>query len=265
MSSTVAKALTLLEHFSEDEAEIALSELARRSGIDKSAVHRMLGAMAESGLVEQRPDTRLYRLGAGVLRLARVREKAFPVHAVVQQVLNALSEKTGETAHASLISGRAMANIGTCESKRGSRVSLVAGEVGPFHSTASGLSVLAFGDKKLAKRVLSGILEPKTKFTLTDAAELEAKISSIQELGFSESNHTNEEGVHGLAAPVFDRSGLACGAVSVSTPSQRVTEESRLASIPVVINSARLITEGTGGQVPPAYAQLVHPFIQKDL
>ena len=260
MSSTVTKALSLLEFFSEDEPELGLSDIARRAGIDKAAVHRMLGAMAETGLVEQQPDTRHYRLGAGVLRLARVREKAFPIQAIVQPVLVALSQRTGETAHASLVSGNAMSNIGTCESKHGSRVSLVAGEVVPFHSTASGLSVLAFGGEKLVKRVLTNKRLAKTKFTLTGVPELEAKIAEVQGLGYCESNHTNEEGVHGLAAPVFDRAGLACGAVSVSTPSHRVTPEARQQTIPAVIAAARAVTEGTGGQLPQHYVDCVRAY-----
>ena len=83
MSSTVAKALTLLEYFSEIEPELGLSDLARRSRLDKATVHRMLSVMADAGLVEQRHDTKLYRLGAGVLRLARIREKAFPFASVL--------------------------------------------------------------------------------------------------------------------------------------------------------------------------------------
>ena len=205
MSSTVTKALMLLEHFSEDEPELGLSDLARRSGVDKAAVHRMLGAMAESGLVEQQADSRLYRLGAGVLRLARVRETAFPINSIVQPVLDALSAETGETAHASLISGRALANIATCESRKGNRVSLVAGEVLPYHSTASGLATLAFADDKLIKRVLAAPREARTCFTPTDAEEIRTRVDTARQNGFCESDQSNEEDVHGLAAPVFDR------------------------------------------------------------
>ena len=257
MSSTVVKALSLLEYFSEIEPEIGLSDLARRSGIDKSAVHRMLGAMAETGLVEQQSDTKLYRLGAGVLRLARVRETAFPISSVVQTVLDNLTETTGETSHASLISGRSLGNVGTCESKRGNRVSLIAGEVLPFHSTASGLSVLAFGDEKLMRDTLSRQRESKTRYTLIDAEALKAKVDDIRSNGFSESDQTNEEDVHGLAAPVFDRTGLACGAVSVSTPSHRVTDASRQLSIRAVLRAARKITAGLGGRIPKHYENLV--------
>jgi DNA-binding IclR family transcriptional regulator len=251
----------LLEHFSEDEPELGLSELARRSGIDKAAVHRMLGSMAESGLVEQQSDSRLYRLGAGVLRLARVRETAFPISSIVQPILNDLSARTGETAHASLISGRALANIATCESKKGSRVSLIAGEVLPYHSTASGLATLAFGGEKLLQRVLTSRLEAKTRFTVTDNAELGARVEIVRKNGFSESDQTNEEDVHGIAAPVFDRTGAASGAVSVSTPSHRMTEDQRTLTIAAVLRAGFAITDGLGGQRPRTYANLVAPLM----
>jgi DNA-binding IclR family transcriptional regulator len=261
MSSTVAKALMLLEHFSEDEPELGLSELARKSGIDKAAVHRMLGAMAESGLVEQQADSRLYRLGAGVLRLARVRETAFPIGSIVQPILDSLSAETGETAHASLISGRALANIATCESKKANRVSLIAGEVLPYHCTASGLAALAFGGDALLKRVLSSSLEAKTRFTVTEASELRERVEAVQRRGFSESEQTYEEDVHGIAAPVFDRTGSACGAVSVSTPSHRMTDAQRQLTIGAVLRAAFAITDGLGGQRPRKYADLVSPLM----
>ena len=261
MSSTVVKALLLLEHFSEDEPELGLSELARRSGVDKAAVHRMLGAMAETGMVEQQADSRLYRLGAGVLRLARVRETAFPMSSIVQPILDTLSAETGETAHASLISGRALANIATCESKKSNRVSLNAGEVLPYHSTASGLAVLAFGTEALLKRVLSSSLEARTRFTVTEASQLRARVEAVQRLGFSESDQTNEEDVHGIAAPIFDRTGGACGAVSVSTPSHRMTDEKRQLTIGAVVCAAYAITEGFGGKRPREYTDLVSPFM----
>ena len=263
MSSTVAKALMLLEHFTEEEPELGLSDLARRSGVDKAAVHRMLGAMAESGLVEQQADSRLYRLGAGVLRLARVRETAFPITSIVQPILDALSAQTGETAHASLISGRALANIATCESKKGSRVSLIAGEVLPYHSTASGLATLAFGSEKLLERVLTSVLKAKTRFTVTDKAELRARVEAVRRKGFSESDQTNEEDVHGIAGPVFDRTGMASGAVSVSTPSHRMTEDQRRLTISSVLRAASSITEGSGGKPPRTYSDLIAPLIDQ--
>jgi IclR family transcriptional regulator, acetate operon repressor len=263
MSSTVTKALTLLEHFSEDEPELGLSELARRSGMDKAAVHRMLGAMSDSGLVEQQGDSRLYRLGAGVLRLARVRETAFPIQSVITPIIEALSAETGETAHASLISGRALANVATVHSRKSSRVSIQAGEVLPYHSTASGLATLAFADDRMVERILSLPRAAKTRFTPTDESDLRSRVETVRLAGYSESDQTNEEDVHGLAAPVFDRQTKACGAVSVSTPSHRMTEAQRRLSIFAVLRAAGEITAGLGGHRPKPYLALIQPLLDE--
>lgn len=256
MSSTVAKALTLLDQFSEDEPELGLSELARRSKIDKASVHRMLSVMADAGLVEQRGDARLYRLGAGVLRLARVREKCFPVTSIIQTAIGDLAAETGETAHASLISGRSLATICTHESNRSSRVSLVAGEVLPFHSTASGLAALAFSSPAFGDRILSVPMEAKTDRTITDPATLLDRLEDVRRWGFSESDQTNEDDVYGIAVPVFDSDGLAVGAIAVATPAHRMTDELRARIIRVLLREGERVTAGTGGRTPASYKRV---------
>lgn len=251
MSTTVAKALSLLDYFSEAEPEIGLSELARRSGVDKATVHRMLVVMCDHGLLEKRGDLRLYRLGAGVLRLARVRETAFPVSSIYQHSLDQLSAKLGETAHASLVSGRALATIGVSESNRGSRVSLIAGEILPMHSTASGLAVLAFSKPEIVDRVLGEALIAKTARTITDPEMLRAQLAEIRLAGVAEADQTNEEDVYGIAVPVFDVDGTPAGAVAVATPAHRMTDDLRHSTIAALFQEAEKVNFGTGGR-PPA-------------
>lgn len=253
MSSTVAKALALLDHFTEDAPEVGLSDLARRAGIDKATVHRMLSVMADAGLVEQRGTARLYRLGAGVLRLARVRETSFPVTAIYQPALEVLTEISGETAHAALVSGLALATIGVCESNRGSRVSLVAGEVLPFHCTASGIVALAFAGEDLRARVLAAPLVRRTSHTLTDPGALRERLEKARSAGFAEGDQTYEDDVYGIAAPVFDTDGLAIGTLAVATPAHRMTGDLRRTIIRALFAQAESVTFGTGGKCPPAY------------
>ncbi|MCC5969192.1 MAG: IclR family transcriptional regulator [Pararhodobacter sp.] len=255
MSSTVAKALSLLNHFTEDAPEIGLSDLARRAGVDKATVHRMLAVMADAGLVEQRGSARLYRLGAGVLRLARVRETSFPVTSVYQPALEVLTALSGETAHAALISGLALATIGVCESNRGSRVSLVAGEILPFHCTASGVVALAFVGQDLRERVLAGPLSKRTDHTVTDPGMLRERLEFARNAGFAEGDQTYEDDVYGLAVPVFDTEGLAVGTLAVATPAHRMTADLRRTIIRALIAQAEKVTFDTGGKCPPAYTR----------
>lgn len=253
MSSTVAKALSLLDYFSEAEPEIGLSELARRSGIDKATVHRMLVVMCDQGLLEQRGSARLYRLGAGVLRLARVRETAFPVTSVYQHSLDAISTELGETAHASLISGRALATIGVSESNRGSRVSLVAGEILPIHSTASGLAFMAFSQAEFVDRVLSETLKAKTSRTLTDGNVIRVRLQEVRLTGYAEADQTNEDDVYGMAVPVFDAEGLPVGALAVATPAHRMTNDLRRQTIEALFREVEAVHRGTGGRPPAVF------------
>lgn len=251
MSSTVAKALSLLNYFSESEPEIGLSELARRSGVDKATVHRMLAVMCDHGLLEKRGDARLYRLGAGVLRLARVRETAFPVSSVFQHSLDTLSADIGETAHGSLIAGRALATIGVSESNRGSRVSLVAGEILPMHSTASGMVVLAFSRPEFVDRALAEPLVAKTSRTVTDPNIIRARLQEVRLTGYAEADQTNEDDVYGIAMPVFDTDGTPAGAIAVAMPAHRMTNELRRHTITALFAEADKLNFGIGGR-PPA-------------
>lgn len=257
MSSTVAKALSLLNYFSEAEPEIGLSELARRSGVDKATVHRMLVVMCDHGLLEKRGDARLYRLGAGVLRLSRVRETAFPVSSVMQHSLDALSAEIGETAHGSLVSGRALATVGISEANRGSRVSLVAGEILPMHSTASGLVVLAYSGPDDVERALADNLAAKTTRTITDPSILRARLELVRLSGFAEADQTNEDDVYGIAVPIFDRDHAPAGAIAVAVPAHRMTNDLRHQIIAALFAEAGKLNLALGGRAPAAFTAAV--------
>jgi len=71
---TVDKAMNLLNYFSTEKPEYGLSELAREAGLDKATTLRIMVSLARHGFIEQHPETKKYRLGNSVLRLARIRE-----------------------------------------------------------------------------------------------------------------------------------------------------------------------------------------------
>ncbi len=250
---TVDKALYLLDFFDDKRPEIGLSELARLSEMDKATTHRMLGALARAGMVEQQPVTRLYRLGATVLRLARIREATFPATTLLQPILEDLAAETGETAHASLLAGHSLANIGVAESPRSNRVFVEPGLKLPFHATASGTAFLAFCDPDFVEQVLSGPLASVTAQTLTDPAVLRETIQTARRNGHAHVDQGFEAEVYGIAAPLFGRRGEPVGAISVATPSHRMTGDlSRTIAGAVMAASVRA-SRAMGGEAPAAY------------
>ena len=248
---TVEKALRLLDFFSDKRPEIGLSELAKLSGIDKATVLRMLSDMAECGFVEQKTDDKKWRLGAGVLRLARLREVAQPVTRVLTPILERLAEQTGETAHASLISGRDLANIGVAEPARANRVHIEPGLTLPLHATASGFAVTAFLRPEQREAVFARKLAAVTGQTPTSREDLTARIEQARARGYSVADQTFEDEVYGLAMPIFGPDGFACGALAVATPASRVTEALEAQIIAALAPAAREATLGLGGRLSP--------------
>jgi DNA-binding IclR family transcriptional regulator len=242
---TVAKALCLLDCFSESRPQIGLSEFARLSGNDKATTRRLLVSLLEAGFVEQAAESRAYRLGPAVLRLARVREAHLPIEAVVRPVLAALAESTGETAHFSLVSGSALATIAFAESSRANRVRLEQGELIPFHATASGVAYLAFAPRA-AERILLQELPRYTNDTVVDAEALRRRLDKARRDGFAVSRNGYEDGVFGLAAPVFDKDGTATGAIAVAAPTVRVNKLAEASIRQAVARAADEISVGLG-------------------
>ncbi|MEZ5924609.1 MAG: IclR family transcriptional regulator [Hyphomicrobiaceae bacterium] len=256
MSSTAAKALSLLTHFSERTPEWGLSELARRSGLDKATVHRMLAVLMQAGLLEQQAETRLYRLGVGILRLARIREATFPITTIIGPILDRLTSETGETAHASLLSGSELVTVAISESHKANRVSLSAGEILDLHSTASGLATLAFSEPALADRLLAQPLAQHTPHTEIDPTRLRRLLSTARSKGYAEADQTYEIEVYGIGAPIFDTRGLACGAIGVATPVHRMTHRVKARIVARVVAAALEMTMKSGGQAPDRFNRI---------
>jgi IclR family acetate operon transcriptional repressor len=243
---TVDKAMKLLAFFTTTQPEIGLSDLARLAGFDKASTRRLLVSLHKHSFVEQNPETRKYRLGAGFLHLARVREATFPIRTVIQPVLDRLARTTGETAHASTPAGGHLATIGVAEPNRATRVHVDPAEKLPYHATASGIVFLAFSDPGLVDSALDRPLEKHTPHTLTKPDQIRDQVRRAYEDGFAISDQGFEDEVIGMAAPYFGAAGMVAGAVAVATPSSRMTNDVRDTIAGLLIEAAIEITENMG-------------------
>ena len=248
---TIDKALGLLGFFSEGKPAIGLSEIARLADFNKATTRRFLLALEKHGFVEQDAKTRAYRLGPGLLRLARVREAVSPVQAVVRPILEDLVSRIGETAHFSLYAGGSLATIGLVESTKSNRVMLERGETIPLHATASGMAFMAFAQPQIVDAALGKTLTGHTAQTTTDAAELRKQLQSVRKAGVAVANGSYEDGVCGIAAPVLRQDGFACGAIAVALPVSRAKRNVIVAIQPEVRRAAAEITTAMGAEPHP--------------
>jgi IclR family transcriptional regulator, KDG regulon repressor len=247
--STIEKAMELLGHFSVARPEIGLSEFCRLAVRDKATTYRHLSALETAGLIEQNPQTRRYRIGPAVLRLAHLREITMPRRAGVRLALPQLADATQETAHASILHGAQLTTLAHHESSAHSTRVVLHDAVLPLHATGSGLAVLGFADEAL-RRDARRRMAKFTDFTPSDAATLDAVIAETTRTGFGVSHQGYELGVHGVAAPLFDDTDRVAGAVAVASVASRVTPVLERTIRRELIDAARKITASWGGAVP---------------
>ncbi|WP_434721550.1 IclR family transcriptional regulator [Mesorhizobium sp. RIZ17] len=248
--STVAKAISLLEVLGGGAAEAALADLARAAGFDKATARRLLVSLIAQGLVEQDETTRLYRLGAGLTRLALMREAQFPFLRMAVPVVEALAAETGETVHLSEYSKRGLITVQVIESAKANRVSVQLGDVLPMHATASGIAFLAFAEERLRQGILAGPLPAFTPFTIGDAATLADHVAAARARGHSIGAQGFEEGVMSVAAPILGADGYSIGAIAVAAPRVR-TQKADIERLGVIVTAAgREIGERLFGRLP---------------
>lgn len=223
--SSVATAVRLLQAFSEQEAEIGVSELAKRLKVSKSTVHRLAVTLVEANLLEQNPETERYRLGIGLFGLGTLVRQRMNLSNEARPYLFELRTVTNETILLGIASGLDVMHVYDLESLQALAIKSDLGSRRPGYCTAIGRAIFAFAPDETIDALLEGPLPARTPQTVTDPARLREILAEVRRRGFAVEDGEYELGVRAIAAPVRDASGAVVGAVGIAGPSQRLSRE----------------------------------------
>ena len=246
--STVDKAISLLDLFSIDVPELGLTEIARRAGYDKATTRRLLLSLARHGFVEQDGETRHYRLGAGLTRLARIREARFPILQTSLPIIRELSAATAETVHLAEAVNGSLLTVLVEHPARANRVNVNVGEYLPLHSTASGVAFLSHARDDLVKAALDKPLTAFTSRTVTDPAAILDEVATARARGYSVMDQGFEEGVFSVAAAILGWDGYAIGTLAIAAPVVRTSKAAAAERGKAVAAAAQEISERLNGE-----------------
>jgi len=251
---TITKALTLLNHFSSEDAEIGLAKFVRLSGGDKATVRRHLVELDENGFLEQNPETRKYRLGPAILRLAAVRERNFPMRSVLGPIVDDMASRLGELVHASLLQGDMMSTVYHADPKvHGTRVIFDEAELLPLHATASGLAILAFGPEDARDYTIAQDRPSYAPNTVIAKSDLLHLVRQTREQGYSFSDQYFTSDIQSYGMPFFGLDAVAIGTIAVPVPKARMTEALRERIIAELRRGCVTVTRSLGGDLPPGF------------
>lgn len=237
------KAVAILEAMATVRRPLGVTEVGVLLGLPKPTAHRIVRMLESEGLLQREPGSRRFVPGARLVRLGLGVVAASMLSAPRHAILEALSQKIGETCNFGVMADSHVVYLDRVESawpfglrfERGSRV--------PLHCTSMGKLFLSLMPaKKCALLLRSMPLYRYTENTITDAARLEAELENIRSAEVSTDNQEFLAGVVCVAVPVRDTNKQPVAALAVSAPLARMTLQQGLQHVPLLQAAAEQLT-----------------------
>ena len=239
------KALTILEALASSDTPLGVTELANRLGLSKSNVHRLLQTLGSRGYVLATDHcysatTRLWELGALVVGRLDVARIAAPV-------MQRLVAEVDETAHLSVLDMSAceVVSIHNVESTQPVRAYSRIGQRTPAHCVATGKALLSVQTAQ-ALMALPEKLPKFTKHTLYRRAALLKALEKARIDGFATNIGEWREQVGGVAAVIYDYTGMPHAALGLTVPVERLQPKVVARYVPMLTAAAAEISRMMG-------------------
>ncbi len=246
----VSHALDLLEQFHGETDELGVTELSKRLKLHKNNVFRLLATLESRGYIEQNKVTENYRLGLKTLELGQTFIKQMGLLRQSRPVIEDLVKTCNETTYIGVLKDFNIIYLDCIETSMTVRAVPRVGARMPAYCTAAGKVQIAYmSDEEVDIYLPSRELQKYTANSITDREELKKQLAIIAEQGYAIDNEELDEGVRSVGAPIRDYTRRIIGAVSISGPSMRFSDERiNKELIPMVIKASEEISAKLGYQ-----------------
>jgi IclR family KDG regulon transcriptional repressor len=223
---SVSHALDILESFTRTEDELGVTELAKRLGLHKNNVFRLLATLEHRGYIEQNKTTENYRLGPKTLQIGSIFIEQRECRRQARPVLDSLAAASGETAVVAVLRGNKVIYMDSVDTDRPVRAVSRVGAMYPAHCTAVGKVQLAtLSDADIERLYGDQALTPLTDKSIKSRDSLIVELKKIAEKGYAVENEEADIEVRGIAVPVRDFSKKIIAAIGIVAPVSRLTDD----------------------------------------
>lgn len=210
-------------------------DLVAETGLARSTASRLLAALERHHLLG-RDAAGGYHPGSLFAVHAARHEPTEALVRAAEPFLDEVNHATGETVNLAVPSGEGVVQVAQVDSTFQLGAGNWVGVQVPPHCSALGKVLYAYK----AIPAPRGRLERRTERTVATPAELERQLGEVRSRGFAYTHGELEEGLDGVAAPVWGRDGTVLAALGVSGPSFRMVDSLDEIAALVVSQSDRL-------------------------
>src|SRR5947207_1103781 len=248
---SVDRALFIIETLAEDDEGYRLSDLAIRTGLSTSTVHRLLATLEKRRFVQFDRTESKWHIGAQSFSVGATFARRRNFVAQAMPYLRKLRDLTRETANLAVVDDESIIVLTRMESREimrsltkvGGRVAMVASGVGK--------AVLAtYSDEDVNAIIRRQGMPRLTEKSIVRPGELFRELEAIRRQGFAVDDEEARIGLRCVAAVVYSDSSEPLAAISVSGMTSRVTA----ARLPALGQTVREVAAELtlGGVMPEA-------------
>ncbi len=244
--SMVDRMTVILDAFGGFSSRVPLEELARRTRLPRSTVHRILDSLLRLGWVEHSPGgyhlgPRLHRLGGGEGHHGQIR-------AAAASALNDLHHRTGLVVHLGVLDGTDLLYLDRIGARPDSPSNVRVGGRVPAHATAAGKAILAsLVPEQIDQEYAGTPMRRCTDRTIADLPALHRDLSRVRtRRGVAFARDESTTGVMCVGAPIRVDGGTVA-AVSLCGGSTDAPRLERCA--PLVLETGRVVATALAAAV----------------
>ncbi len=225
-STTVDKAVNLVQYLSEHPEGVGINALCRELGTQKPGLLRIVNSLSEAGWIIKDPHSLRYRLGYHLLTLSAQALLGPHFQEIAHEGLRQLASATKETANLGVLDQWQIVFIDQVEAWQSIRLQVRVGSRAPVHCTALGKALTAHLPSDQLDSLWQRAPYPRfTEKTLISSEALAAELEHIRSEGFAIDDEEHRDGVRCIGAPVRNYGGDVVAALSVSGPSSRMRDD----------------------------------------
>lgn len=235
--ASLQKGLEVLTCFGRQHSRLTVSEVARLTGATPASARRSLLTLQTLGYLDG--DGKHYWMQPRALLVAHAYLASRPMPSLAQPLLDALSERTRESASLGVLLDDDAIVIARSTARRSLSTGLGIGSRLPVYCSAMGRVLLAAMAPAEARRRVAAMPRPKlTAGTVVDVEEVLERVERCRTEGYATNDGELESGVRSMAVPVQDRTGQGVAAMSIAVRAERMAvDEFRDAFLPALLRA----------------------------
>ncbi|MGO4514226.1 IclR family transcriptional regulator [Terriglobus sp. 2YAB30_2] len=223
---SVERALHLLEILAHSKNGLTLSQMVEMSGHPKSSLHCLLLTLERLGYLTRSPQTGRYLFGLKLFGLANASLAGLQVREQAAPFLVQLMTQTKFTVHMGVLEQHEAVLVAKYNPPGGESLATWRGKRMELHCTGVGKALGAYLSEEELETLFKFRKFPRhNENTITSLRKLKDEFASIRQKMCAIDDEEEELGWRCIGAPIFDETGSAVAAVSISGSVHRINTQ----------------------------------------